>query len=85
MDKNRLKSLCVEALNLSYKGNAVVTEFEVLPTHEYNNEISEWVQTSHSLFLTIKRSNDYLETDDWRGIERFLESLLGLECSINFI
>lgn len=84
MDKDRLKKLYTEALNLSYSGRISITEFVVLPTHEYNNEKNEWIQSSYSLFVGLKKPTDYVNNDDWRGVDKFLENFFGFECVVNF-
>ncbi len=84
MDKNRLKKLYSEALNSSYKNKLSITDFIVLPTHEYNNEKNKWVPSSYSVFVGLKKSTDYLDNDDWRGAEKFLENLFGFDCVVNF-
>lgn len=60
-----------------------ISEFRVLPTHQYDNEKREWVPDSHSLFLVVKRKSS-MEIQRAIELEKVLESMLGLECVVDF-
>jgi len=95
MDQNRLKKICEKALAMSYKG-VTISEFHALPTQKFDQEKNEWVPDSQTLFIMVKKppvnyddpNYNYNFTKDvssYRGMEKFLESLLGLECCIDFV
>jgi hypothetical protein len=81
MDKDRLKKLCVSALDISFP-SLNVSDFVVIPTFKYDNSQSDWVPDSYSLFVQLKRNGDFLERPS--EVEKFLESLLGFECCVDF-
>lgn len=84
MDKNKLKRLYSHALNSSYQNKFEIIKFIVLPTYDFDVDKSKWVRCSYSLFLSIKKSYDYMENDDWREIEIFLQNLFGYDCVVDF-
>ena len=93
MDQNRLKKICEMALE---SRGIIVTEFRALPTQMFDPEKSEWVPDSYSLFLGVKRKLEpVLEkvggdvtyrqlSSEFGDLERFLETLLGFECVVDF-
>lgn len=74
----------------------LVTEFRALPTQSYDHEQGKWVPDSYSLFLGVKRKLEpVLEkvggdvmyrqlSSEFGDLERFLETLLGFECVVDF-
>ena len=93
MDQNRLKKICEIALE---SRGVSITEFRALPTHSFDHEKGEWVPGSYSLFFGVKRKMEpVLEkvggdvtyrqlSSEFGDLERFLESLLGFECVVDF-
>ena len=81
MDKDRLKKLCVSALNISFP-SLLVSDFVVIPTFKYDETQTDWVPDSYSLFVQIKRNGEFLTRP--REVESFLESLLGFDCCVDF-
>jgi hypothetical protein len=81
MDKNRLKKVCQSALEISFP-SLKISDFEVIPTFKYCESQNDWVPDSYSLFVGIKRDGEFLDRP--MGVEGFLESLLGLECCVDF-
>jgi hypothetical protein len=93
MDQNRLKKICEMALD---SRGVIVTEFRALPTQMFDPEKGEWVPDSYSLFLGVKRKLEpVLEkvggdatyrqvSSEFGDLERFLETLLGFECVVDF-
>lgn len=93
MDENKLKKLCEEVLSISYEG-VKIFEFRALPTQKFDNEKNEWVPDSLTLFIMLKKppvkydDQTYVHTEDAKSyvrIEKFLESLLGFECCVDFV
>lgn len=84
MDKNKLKKLYSHALNSSYHNKFEIIKFIVLPTYDFDVDKSKWVRVSYSLFLSLKKSSDYMENDEWREINEFLERIFGYECVVDF-
>jgi hypothetical protein len=97
MDKiDRIKRLVESSLKSSFENEFSINEVIVLPTQKYDSVISEWVPDSHTIFLSLKRTTPknvetyyHYETQgtfsDTRKITNFLETLLGLECCVDFI
>jgi hypothetical protein len=93
MDQNRLKKICEVALE---SRGVIVTEFRALPTQLFDHEKGKWVPDSYSLFLGVKRKSEpVLEkmggdatyrqvSSEFGDLERFLETLLGFECVVDF-
>ncbi len=50
MDESRLKKVVQSALDISYDQSLVISEFRALQTQSYDNDKSEWVPDSYSLF-----------------------------------
>lgn len=93
MDEIKLKKICEEALGISYKGVSIF-EFRAIPTQKFDNEKNEWIPDSHTLFIMLKKpptnydDNEYnfiQDSQNYRSVENFLESLLGLECCVDFV
>lgn len=87
MDESRLKKVVQSALDISFSG-VTIREFKMLETNK-PDETGTWVHDSYALFMDLNRVNinreDYLEMCNERRVERFLESVLGFECSVNFL
>jgi hypothetical protein len=87
MDENRLKKVVQSALDISYSG-VTIREFKMLETNK-PDETGKWVHDSYALFMDLNRvsidDEKYLEKSKERSVENFLESLLGFECSVNFL
>ena len=81
MDKDRLKKLCVSALDISFP-KLKVNDFVVIPTFKYDGAKGDWVPDSYSLFIQINRNGESL--DKPKKVETFLESLLGFDCCVDF-
>ena len=93
MDQNRLKKICDMALE---SRGVVITEFRALPTQLFDHEKGKWVPDSYSLFLSLRRKySAELErsggdvtyrysSSEIEDLVRFLETLLGFECVIDF-
>ena len=84
MDQVRLKKIVQSALDLSFSGVSIV-DFNVIPTHKWDENVTKWVPDSYSLFITLKRGkilngNSYNTID----IENLLQSLIGFDCCVNF-
>ncbi len=59
MDKDRLKKLCMSALDISYPSLSV-SDFVVIPTFKYDEIQTDWVPDSYSLFVQMKRNGEFL-------------------------
>jgi hypothetical protein len=81
MDKDRLKKLCVSALDTSFP-SLKISDFVVVPTFKFDDSEKDWVPDSYSLFVHLSRNGD--DWDEYRKVEKFLESLLGFECCVDF-
>ena len=81
MDQVRLKKIVQSALDLSFSGVSIV-DFNVIPTHKWDENVTKWVPDSYSLFLGVKQP---LRLDYPKDIEFFVESLLGFECCVDFV
>ena len=65
-----------------------IKEIIILPTQKYNIENDKWVPDSHTIFLSIqkKTTNHYIESNlTINEVTNFLESLLNLECCVDFV
>jgi len=82
MDENRLKKVVQSALDISYDKSLLIFEFRALQTHMYDNDKCDWVPDSYSLFLSLKRIKD---CNDNRNVSRFIESVIGFECVVDFV
>jgi hypothetical protein len=81
MDQVRLKKIVQSALDLSFSGVSIV-DFNVIPTHKWDENVTKCVPDSYSLFLGVKQP---LRLEYPRDIEFFVESLLGFECCVDFV
>jgi len=78
---------------MSY-GNVTISEFQDIPTQKFDEEKNEWVPDSQTLFIMLKKLSvnyddpnyDFIkDAANYRGVESFLESLLGFECCVDFV
>jgi hypothetical protein len=84
MDKiTRIKRLVESSLNSSFGGEISISDMVVLPTQKYDEETSNWIPDSYSLFLQIQKGSVILGQPG--EVESFLESLLGFECCVDFV
>lgn len=83
MDENRLKKVVQSALDISFNG-LTITEFKALETSQLTEDF-EWEPFSYTLFITLSRGKTLNENYIQSGnIVNFLESLIGLECCVDF-
>jgi hypothetical protein len=86
MDENRLKKITQSALDNSYSG-LTISEFRALETSEMNDD-GTWKPYSYTLFITLRRGENlyegYGKTLSTISVEKFLESLIGYECCVDF-
>lgn len=87
MDKNKLKRICQDAINLQYSG-VTVNGVRILPTSEYTIE-NGWTETVGTLVIQLSKKTTI--GDNWvidsplisdsqaKSIEEFLERLLGYD------
>ena len=86
----RIKRLVESSLKSSFGDELFINEVIVLPTQKYDEEVKEWVPDSHTLFLSLKTidHNNYESQGNFaqsRKVTAFLESLLGIECCVDFV
>jgi len=81
MDQDKLKKLCLSALDISFP-KLKVSDFVVVPTFKYDDSVNDWVPDSYSLFVQVNRNGENLDRP--REVENFLESLLGFDCCVDF-
>ena len=79
--EERIKKICDDFLNISYKG-MVIKECVIVPTFKFDNDENEWVPNSKSIFLTINR-NGYVVLD--MDVSRKFESYMGFEFCIDLV
>lgn len=79
MDKDRLKKLCISALDISMP-SLIMSDFSVVPTYKFNDPQNDWIPDSHTIFIRFKSNGEYLSHE----VERFLEALLGFDCCVDF-
>ena len=93
MDQNKLKKICQKALDISYQG-ITISDFQAMPTQRFSEENNKWIPDSYTLFIMLKKppvdykdSNHVFTKDDssYRGVENFLESLIGFEVCVDFV
>jgi hypothetical protein len=86
MDENRLKKVIQSALDFSFSG-LTINEFRALETNEMDDN-GYWKPYSYTLFITLNRGG-CLDENNSKTINildtvKFLESLTGFECCIDF-
>jgi hypothetical protein len=84
MEQDRLRKMCELALDTSYSGVSI-SEFRALPTHKFDEESGKWIPDSYSLFIMLKKQPVNCSDQDYRGVEKFFESLLGFETCVDFV
>ncbi len=97
MDKiDRIKRLVESSLDTSFGEEISIVDMVILPTQKYDEETSKWVPDSHSIFLSIKRTDNpklngethqhNLEMEaPSRTVTNFLEGLLGIEVCVDVV
>ena len=81
MDENRLKKIIQSVLDNSFSGTTI-TEFVMIPTSKWDEDNSDWIPDSYSLFLGVKGNGLYPYT---RGMEELVESVIGFETCVDFL
>lgn len=94
MDKDRLRRIVETSLNSSFGGDIHIVSMEVLPTQKYDEGTKEWIPDSFSMFLNLKdkRNSDnnpefyhFVSDHPSYRVAKFLETLLGFECCVDFV
>lgn len=89
MDKiERIKRLVESSFELSYGDSLQIREMVILPTQKYDQVSDQWLPDSHTIFLSIKNKSGspYLKSNfTINEVTNFLESLLNLECCVDFV
>lgn len=96
MDKiTRIKKLVESSLDISFKGSISINEIIILPTQKFDEQTGKWVPDSHTIFLSIKitdnpKLNEEIYssvrmTDASTRVTNFLESLLGFEVCVDVV
>ena len=83
MDQDRLKMMYQTLLDDSYDKRYRIFEFRALPTSVYDNEKSEWVPDSYSVFIMLK--DEQPKNLRELGICNTLEGTFGFECCLDFL
>jgi hypothetical protein len=84
----RIKRLVESSFELSYGDSLKIREMIVLPTQKYDQNSDQWLPDSHTIFLSIenKSGSPYLESNfTINEVTNLLESLLNLECCVDFV
>ena len=98
MDKiAKIKRIVESALDTSFGEEISINDMMVLPTQKFDETTNEWVPDSYTVFLSLKRKGvtekkeQYFHYEsqgnfvDIRKVTNFIESLLGLECCVDFV
>lgn len=98
MDKiGKIRRVIEISLDSSYGDNFNISELIILPTQKYDEKVNDWIPDSFTIFLSLKRKGttekkpDFFHFEsqgnsgDIRSVTNFLESLLGLECCVDFV
>lgn len=93
MDKiGKIKRLVESSLDTSFGGEILIKDLVVLPTHKFDEGVSDWVPDSYTIFLSVqdKRPDKsefyhYVSDDPRYKLSNLLESLLGFECCVDFV
>ena len=95
MDKiDRIKRIVESSLNTSFGWEIHIFSMTVLPTQKYDEGTREWIPDSHSIFLNLKDKRNLENNPDYYHfvsdhpsykVSNLLESLLGLECCVDFV
>ena len=86
MDENKLKKILQSSLDVSFNG-LTIKEVRALETSQMNDDWT-WKPFSYTLFITLNRGG-CLDENNSKTINildtvKFLESLTGFECCIDF-
>lgn len=93
---NRIKELVRDSLDTSFGGGVLIDDMVVLPTHKYDDILSEWIPDSYTIFLSIKKTTDPKMNEESYGfggtfidqskrITDFLEGFLGYEVCVDVV
>ena len=83
MGKDRLRKMYQTLLDESYNKRYDIFEFRALPTSVHDNEKSEWVPDSFSVFIMLKDKQPQNLSE--LGICTKLEGTFGFECCLDFL
>jgi hypothetical protein len=86
VDENKLKKILQSSLDVSFNG-LTIKEVRALETSQMNDDWT-WKPFSYTLFITLNRGG-CLDENNSKTINildtvKFLESLTGFECCIDF-
>ena len=86
MDENKLKKILQLSLDVSFNG-LTIKEVRALETSQMNDDWT-WKPFSYTLFITLNRGG-CLDENNSKTINildtvKFLESLTGFECCVDF-
>lgn len=87
MDQNRLKKIIQSALEISFSSiTLTINEFDMVEINELNDD-QIWEPSNYTLFIGLKRGKtlNNSQTLNTIDIERFLETLIGFDCCVDFI
>lgn len=89
MDKiKRIKRLVESSFEISYGDNLIIKEMVIVPTQKYDQDEDRWLPDSHAIFLSIENKTDSIYTKSnitINEVTNFVESLLNLECCVDFV
>ncbi len=89
MDKiERIKRLVESSFEISYGDNLIIKEMVVIPTQKYDQNKDQWLPDSHAIFLSIENKTESIYTKSnitINEVTNFVESLLSLECCVDFV
>ena len=93
MDKiDKIKRMVRSSLDTSFGGGISIEEIVVLPTQKFNEEVSEWIPDSYTIFLSVKDKRPdqpvfyhTISDDPKYKLSYFLEDLLGFEVCVDFV
>ena len=89
MDKiKRIKRLVESSFEISYGDNLIIKEMVIVPTQRYDQDEDRWLPDSHAIFLSIENKTDSIYTKSnitINEVTNFVESLLNLECCVDFV
>lgn len=89
MDKiKRIKRLVESSFEISYGDNLIIKEMVIVPTQKYDQDEDRWLPDSHAIFLSIENKTESIYTKSnitINEVTNFVESLLNLECCVDFV
>jgi hypothetical protein len=84
----RIKRLVESSFEISYGDNLIIKEMVIVPTQKYDQDEDRWLPDSHAIFLSIENKTDSIYTKSnitINEVTNFVESLLNLECCVDFV